>query len=330
MKKNFLLFIGLFLILLSCSEEKQLEIDYFYKHFVGNIFDKDKKMQISMNLIKKKDKVFGNYFYQKDGVSIELEGKFLNNGTFLLNEKNAYFKFKFSGKKITGFWKDKTTKFSLEAEENYENSEELESFFHKEKNLNLDVFYLNSKNSKISDILLKKFFGDNFIKNKPEENLKKYAETYKKSFEGVDSNVFKTYEHSIFSEVIFNEQNILVIGNNLLDYSGGAHGSNASNYYVYDLKSNKNLKLKDVFKKNFENRLSKLLTEKLRKKLKVDSLTEASYFEDEIQAVENFFITKNGITFVYNAHEIAPYFVGETKVFLDFKNLKNILKIMIN
>ncbi|OQX98172.1 MAG: hypothetical protein B6I24_06080 [Bacteroidetes bacterium 4572_128] len=289
MKKNFLLFIGLFLMFLSCSKEKPSEIDYFYKHFVGNIFDKDKKMQIFMNLIKKKDKVFGNYFYQKDGKNIEIEGKFLKDGTFLLNEKNGNFKFKITGKKITGFWKNKTTKLDFEALENYENSEELEAFFHNEKNINLEIFYLASKNSNISDILLKNFFGENFIKNKIEENLKKYAENYKKAFKGIDTNVFKTYEHSIISEVIFNEKNILVIGNSFSDYSGGAHGSHASNYYVYDLKLNKILKLKDIFKENFENRLSKLLTEKLRKKLKVNSLTEASYFKDEIQAIENFF-----------------------------------------
>jgi hypothetical protein len=54
-------------------------------------------------------------------------------------------------------------------------------------------------------------------------------------------------------------------------------------------------------------------------------LTDSGYFVDEIKPNENFYVTGEGVGFVYNHYEIAPYSFGATDIFLTKEGLKEIL-----
>jgi hypothetical protein len=58
----------------------------------------------------------------------------------------------------------------------------------------------------------------------------------------------------------------------------------------------------------------------------VADLNVFNFYEDQIVPNNNFYITPEGIVYVYNPYDIAPYSMGQTSVLLTFEKLKPILK----
>jgi hypothetical protein len=56
-----------------------------------------------------------------------------------------------------------------------------------------------------------------------------------------------------------------------------------------------------------------------------DSLQKAGLFENKIDTTDNFYITQNGIGFVYMPYEIGPYAMGEIEIFIPFFELTEYL-----
>ncbi|HEY9114603.1 MAG TPA: RsiV family protein, partial [Bacteroidales bacterium] len=47
---------------------------------------------------------------------------------------------------------------------------------------------------------------------------------------------------------------------------------------------------------------------------------------DSISPNRNIYVNGNGIGFLYNSYEIAPYSTGATNVFLEFSQIKDLLR----
>lgn len=101
-------------------------------------------------------------------------------------------------------------------------------------------------------------------------------------------------------------------------YTGGVHPSDSFITLNYGITTGEVLELKDIFKPGFEKNLPTMLLEKLD--------TELLFNKFVIDLPEQFTFQKEGINFIYNRYEIAPYAAGPQEVLLSYTELDHMLK----
>lgn len=122
--------------------------------------------------------------------------------------------------------------------------------------------------------------------------------------------------------VPYQNQAIVCIGVDMNDYTGGAHSMFATIYSVYSLQNKEMITTAKLFNKtSFAELLSIAETAfKQNKQLKPDAdLEEAGYWfkDNKFHLNDNFLITAEGITWLFNPYEVAPYSNGTIAVTLN-------------
>jgi len=128
--------------------------------------------------------------------------------------------------------------------------------------------------------------------------------------------------------IVYNSSYILCLANISENYLGGAHGSYNVAYTNFDMRNGNVLKTKDIFNKGYETALNKMIEAQYRKQMNLkpgEPLIEGGLFDNKIAFNDNFAITNEGIEFLYNQYEIAPYAVGVIDIKLTYKELDAIL-----
>lgn len=145
-----------------------------------------------------------------------------------------------------------------------------------------------------------------------------------------DSPYNFNYEHNIEAFALWDDQNIFSYGIKRYVSMGGAHGLSNHILLNFDLKTGEQITEKNLFKDNYKEFLTELLINRLIEENKelssIDDLKKTDYWVDSIRPNSNFYITDEGISYIFNPYEISPYYVGETEIFLPYARLKNILK----
>ena len=178
------------------------------------------------------------------------------------------------------------------------------------KDLALHTYPVEGTNFKDFDDLLNQFMKD--------------FEDFKKEFP--DAPGYWYLKDS--TAIVYNSPEILSFENISSSYLGGAHGSYNAAYTNIDMRNGNMLKTKDIFNKGYEKTLNKMIEAQYRKQMNLkpnESLTEGGLFENKISFNDNFAMTKDGIEFLYNQYEIAPYAVGVIEIKLSYKDLDAIL-----
>lgn len=133
------------------------------------------------------------------------------------------------------------------------------------------------------------------------------------------------------------EQTIVILQKNGLlgfvesnyEYAGGAHGVYSSFYYIYNFKTDTLLQLADLFVDNFEPALEELINKQIRIDFEISDdamLSEEGFFVESIPVTSNFTFTDNGILFLYNVYEVAPYVYGSIAVEIQFDAIKSLIR----
>ena len=210
------------------------------------------------------------------------------------------------------------------------------------------TYIADSKDVRMKDslnrLLTEKALGEKYRLLPATEAVEQYAtdygETYCNDLEStylddvkdVEEEVVKgwySYEQTIESAIERYDKNLLVYRVNSYDYTGGPHGIYGSLYTNIDLHTLRVIQLKDLFKSGYEAELATLICQQLMKDMEVDNmeeLKELGYgYMEEITPTENFIIQEEGILFVYNIYEIAPYALGITSVLVPYDTLKPLL-----
>ncbi len=142
-------------------------------------------------------------------------------------------------------------------------------------------------------------------------------------------------EHTVSGFSLLSDKVIYVYGIERYVYMGGAHGLETRNFYNFDLKTGQVITEKDLFKPNYESELAKLIKTRIVEESKenaekdsepITDLEETDFWTDSIKSNGNFYITDEGINYVFNPYEIAPYYMGQTEVTLPFDRLTSLLK----
>jgi len=205
-----------------------------------------------------------------------------------------------------------------------------------------DTTVLNS----IRATIISNLFGDEYISQPNDslvpffakELLTDYRENNQPLIEELDSTSQYSFnnEHTILGFSLLSDKTIYVYGIERYVYMGGAHGLETRNFYNFDLKTGKIITEKDLFKANFDAELAKLIKARIVEESKesnedknaepIADLEETDFWTDSIKSNGNFYITDEGINYVFNPYEIAPYYMGQTEVTLPFSRLKSLLK----
>ena len=115
------------------------------------------------------------------------------------------------------------------------------------------------------------------------------------------------------------------------EYNGGAHPNTFIYITNFDPNSGDEITLNDIFKEGYEEPLTAMLTSQLMKETQVSTIEELRdkgflFFDTEMFVSSNFIPEDEGITFLYNRYEIAPYAAGEILLTIDYTTLKEIMK----
>lgn len=354
------------LILLICSlsaiSQQSTGDNIFYNRFEGEIGN---NIKVTANIIGLFDKLSGNYHYRfidennemQFGETISLNGD-INDNTMNLKEfgQDSYtFSGIYDDGSIIGTWNtsdDKELDFNMK--EYYPNG-----------TLPFDVFYLHSedklisqdKNSPIAEIELtlifpegsyfqegivdsvkqhitKSFFGAGDYQINPDTLLTKFETKYYSNYKDQNEDWYGNgasfnWQKTISMSVTFNSNYLVCFEYLKYAYTGGAHGMTNISHDIINLDNGNILTYNDIFMDGTEDTLSSILTQQLRKEYNVSDdvpLSKAGFFVDNVSPNHNIYINGNGIGFLYNSYEIAPYANGQTNIFLEFKDITGLLK----
>lgn len=114
-------------------------------------------------------------------------------------------------------------------------------------------------------------------------------------------------------------------------YTGGAHGGHGTYFINLDPVTGRTIRLKDEFAEGYEEPLRAAGEEVFRNILGLDasaSLADAGFEfpEDKFVLNSNYGFTPDGIMFVFNVYEIAPYVMGEQEVLIPYSKIQQWLK----
>ncbi len=127
-------------------------------------------------------------------------------------------------------------------------------------------------------------------------------------------------------DVNYNQNGILGVTHLLYQYTGGAHGNSYVEYLNFDIQSGDRLKLENVVEKGKHADFLLMAENAFRKSQNVGENTEWAdagfWFEEGFYLPDNFRFQSDGLSFLYNSYEIAPYAAGQIELVLGWDALK--------
>lgn len=128
------------------------------------------------------------------------------------------------------------------------------------------------------------------------------------------------YELIKSSNVIYNNNDIIVFEFDTYIYSGGAHGMASKSYVHFDMKTGGLFNINDIIAKNTEAEVNKLIKERCKQLKKNPEF--ALYNGITPKVGPNFYFDNNNFYFVYNPYEVAPYAAGFIEIDIPLKKLR--------
>lgn len=127
------------------------------------------------------------------------------------------------------------------------------------------------------------------------------------------------YAEHLTIEPLFDGRGVVSLRFDQYLFTGGAHGIPASDYAVFDRLTGQLLDLDDLVTPEARAPLTVQIKAALRaqQRLSPDApLSEAGFWENNIQPSQNFYLDGRGLWFCYEVYEIAPYSAGRFAVCL--------------
>ncbi len=132
--------------------------------------------------------------------------------------------------------------------------------------------------------------------------------------------------------ILHETPNVLAMAHKFYVYTGGAHGMPGEYFINIEKKSGRLFMLDDIIKN--ENRNDMLVIAKLQFYRQRDipstqTLGDAGYWFENQQFYlpDNFCITDDGLLFLYNPYDIAPYADGMIELFIPYSDVTSLLKM---
>jgi len=148
----------------------------------------------------------------------------------------------------------------------------------------------------------------------------------------VDENIVRDmnsqwYEHDIYKILAFTPKT-LTMSYTSSSFLGGAHGNETIIFTNIDRETSKELKLKDIIRKDKYKEFIKFVESfyRAKKGLKPnESLENAGWSENRFVLSEEFAITPKGLYFLYNNYEVGSYAMGQDSILIPYDKIKQFL-----
>lgn len=300
--------INILLILLftgSGLSSQELPDKFFYKHFHGNI---NKTINISANLIKVNDTLYGNYYtwflehetHDHSKViseTMSLAGRMISPTEFILyniSDSSVFTGLFINGNRMEGEFAKKKRAGILPFEfyEKYPDgsmSFKVGYFQEKEKlvetsdkhtaKLRLTLLYPGSYPDQsvkdfMTEIMLGIFTGNTDKKVYTRNILKTMATAYFKQYKEanidlLDQNRPLIWEKDKSMNIILNDNYVLTFSISDYAFTAGANGLLVNKYTVIDLIEGREMMLEDIFTENADTVITRLIDENIRQKFEI-------------------------------------------------------------
>lgn len=322
-----------------------------YIHLVGKL---DNKYEVTMDLTLNDEYAEVYYSYNSTMQPISLYGVYhgdsldINGGSTMYDTIYERFAGKFIDGSYIGEWSkgDKKMPFSLKSDvsgsvpfEFYTFSDSSVLIPKKKDSPQAKYLYriLQPSGSSYKDLATQIYLAYTRSRTLPavKESIRKECKDFFDGYHDQLKDMLKdtsmmswsaNYEESKWAQVVFNTNDILVIGLTYYEYSGGAHGMSGTSFINLNTSTNTLIKLEDFFNAGDSVLLKQLLEKNVRQ---VRSIPDTTTLQDAGLFVEgnnlpiphNYYVTPTGIMFEYSLYEIASYAEGQLTFFIPFKEM---------
>lgn len=155
-----------------------------------------------------------------------------------------------------------------------------------------------------------------------------FIEEYKQ-----DPNTFTSWEIERSIRVVHNTSKLITLLFEEFGFTGGAHPFNGSRFLVLDLENGKQVQLADLMTPGYESALN-VEGEKAFRAAR--QLPEGSNLEEEGFTFENntfilnnnnYGVNKDGLSFIFNSYEVAPYVMGPTEFTIPYEDIRPLIRV---
>lgn len=209
----------------------------------------------------------------------------------------------------------------------------------------LNHTYLNEKDDSIAALinrhLQNELLGNDYATLAPEVAVDSFKNTYLRNYIGklgenyrkaLDYGVHEqeiatwfSHEYALNTTVEDGCEGVVNVKADFNVHEGGAHPHAYSRWMNFSRTSGKPLGVKEVFDNRSKAEVEKLLLEALMAQKGVqtlDELKKAGFLEQTaIYIPDNFLLGKDGISFLFNAYDIAPHSAGNTVLQLSYEEI---------
>ena len=162
-----------------------------------------------------------------------------------------------------------------------------------------------------------------------ELTLDQFAEGFIADYQQ-DANPFSSWEMAREAKVVFSTVNMVTLLFTEYGYTGGAHPFSGQRYLVMNLQDGEPVVLADLLSPGYETPLNVIgegVFRQARDLGEADTLEEQGYsFENNVFSLnDNFGVLKEGLDFIFNSYEIAPYAMGPTQFTIPYEDIHSLI-----
>lgn len=176
--------------------------------------------------------------------------------------------------------------------------------------------------------------GDSILKIYTEVLAQEYIDNNVEFAENISDSSFLVFDnlHQLEGFSLLSDEKIYSYGISRFVDFGGAHPIQTRFFYNFDLETGDLLTEPDLFGEGYQERLTRLMRNTFieninaHNKYAVDSIDISNYNILDIKPNSNFYINDEGICYVFNPYDIAPYYLGETEIMLPFSIIQNLMR----
>lgn len=194
-----------------------------------------------------------------------------------------------------------------------------------------------SLNDEVEDLiratLVTDIFGEKYVNLPNSDLLDAYITDCESEFNMMSTDLDEFASANFYEERVEAVQTLQDAEHQLLSYemtrymyTGGAHGMGSTICWVFDLENGNQLTEDDIFTADATDQIIALLNNALKAYTAKNNLALSDFFTDQIAPNGNFSITDEGICYLFNPYDIAPYAMGETRLLIGKESLRPILR----
>ncbi|MEZ5535033.1 MAG: DUF3298 and DUF4163 domain-containing protein [Thiolinea sp.] len=160
----------------------------------------------------------------------------------------------------------------------------------------------------------------------PQQFAENFIDEYKQT-----PDPFTSWEMERNLEIVFTTKDIVTLLFNEYGYTGGAHPFSGSRYSVLSLEDAEPVVLPDLLSPGYETPLNvagEKIFREVRKLKEEETLEEQGFsFPNDVFSVnDNFGVLKEGLDFIFNSYEIAPYALGPTQFTIPYEDIQELIR----